>query len=47
MLAPQAVSAVAPTEDRAITRAPSPRPQPRLLPAAGRKGGERMDDDAD
>ncbi len=38
---------VAPAEDQAIARAASPRPRPRLLPAAGLKGGERMDDQPD
>jgi len=45
VLAPWPVVAVAPAEERVGARARVGRPQPRLLPAAGLKGGERVDDD--
>jgi uncharacterized BrkB/YihY/UPF0761 family membrane protein len=46
MAAPRGAVVVAPAEDRVVARAPVARPQPRLLPAAGLKGGEKVDDDS-
>jgi hypothetical protein len=45
VVAPWPVVAVAPAERRAVARAPLARPRPRVLSAAGLKGGERVDDD--
>jgi hypothetical protein len=45
LFAPRAMFPVAPAEERAIARAPAPRPRQRLLPVAGQKGGERIDDE--